>query len=67
MLSILQIFVLRSAWANRHNSRQGCNLEELINQSKPTHDLISNARTQELMRRDANVATSFLYAKNGHV
>jgi hypothetical protein len=24
-------FVLRSAWMNRHNSRQGCNLDELIN------------------------------------
>jgi hypothetical protein len=34
-------FVLRSAWTNRHNSRQGCNLEELANQSKLTDVLAS--------------------------
>ncbi len=29
------------AWVNRHNSRQCCNLDELINQSEPTRDLAS--------------------------
>jgi hypothetical protein len=35
----LTTFVLRGAWPNRHNSRQGRNLDKLINQSEPTRDL----------------------------
>jgi hypothetical protein len=35
----LASFVLRSVWVNRHNSRQGCHLDELVNQSELTHDL----------------------------
>jgi hypothetical protein len=40
----LGTYVLRSAWVNRHNSRQGCNLKELINQSELTHGLAFNTR-----------------------
>jgi hypothetical protein len=31
---------------NQHNSRQGCNLDELINQSELTHDLATNTRNE---------------------
>jgi hypothetical protein len=37
----LTTFVLRSVWTNQHNSRQGCNLDELTNQSNLTHGLAS--------------------------
>jgi hypothetical protein len=40
----LATFILRSAWTNQHNSRQGCNLDELLNQSGPTHGLASHMR-----------------------
>jgi hypothetical protein len=29
---------------NRHNSKQGYNLDELLNESKPTHGLASHTR-----------------------
>jgi hypothetical protein len=47
LLFHLAKFVLRGVWLNRNNSRQGCNLEELINQSDLAHDLVSNAWSQE--------------------
>jgi hypothetical protein len=40
----LATLVLRGAWANRHHSRPGCNLDELNNQSEPTHGLASHLR-----------------------
>jgi hypothetical protein len=39
-------FVLRSVWANQHNSWQGYNLDKLINQSELTHDLAANTRNE---------------------
>jgi hypothetical protein len=42
----LATFVLRSTWANWHNSRQCCNLDELVNQSKLTHNLASAQGTR---------------------
>jgi hypothetical protein len=42
----LTTFVLKSVWANRHNSRQGFNLEELANQSKLTCGLASTQETR---------------------
>jgi hypothetical protein len=42
----LATFVLRSAWANRHNSSQGCNLDKLINQPELTRGLASHTRIQ---------------------
>jgi hypothetical protein len=42
----LTTFVLRSVWMNRYNSGQGCNLDELSNQSKLTHDLASAQGTR---------------------
>jgi hypothetical protein len=42
----LATFVLRSTWANRHNSIQGFNLEELANQSKLACGLASTKETR---------------------
>jgi hypothetical protein len=42
----LATLVLRGAWVNRHNSRQGCNLDELVNQSEPTRNLASAQGTK---------------------
>jgi hypothetical protein len=37
---------LRNAWVNRHNSRQDCNLEELINQAnRPSNKLHPRSTT----------------------
>jgi hypothetical protein len=59
----LATFILRSALVNWHNSRQGYNLEELVTQSELAHDLVSNKRDQELMRRVVNIVTCFFHAK----
>jgi hypothetical protein len=40
----LTTFILRSTWVSWHNSGQGCNLDELANQSEPTHGLASTQR-----------------------
>jgi hypothetical protein len=42
----LATFVLRSAWMNQNNSRQGCSLDELTNQLKLTRDLASAQGTR---------------------
>jgi hypothetical protein len=39
-------FSLRSTWMNRHNSRQNCNLDELINQSESTRDFAPHLRNK---------------------
>jgi hypothetical protein len=39
-------FCLKKRWTNRHNSRKGCNLDELINQSELTLDLAANTRNE---------------------
>jgi hypothetical protein len=43
---LLATFGLRSAWTNWHNSRQCCNLDELINQSELTRDLAPTQGTR---------------------
>jgi hypothetical protein len=56
----LATFILRSTWMNRHNSRQGCNLDELINQSEQTHGLASHTQEIRVMGRLAStMAVSF--------
>jgi hypothetical protein len=47
-LSIFANFILRSSWMNRHNSRQSCNLDELINQSEPIRNFASHLRNVAL-------------------
>jgi hypothetical protein len=59
-------FVLTGAWANQHNSRQGCNLDELTNQSEPTHDLAS-AQGTRIMRKRARIVTGVFEAWHSHV
>jgi hypothetical protein len=43
----LTTLVLRSVWMNQHNSRQDCNLDELVNQLKLTHVLASAQETRD--------------------
>jgi hypothetical protein len=62
----LAIFILRGTWANRHNSRQGCNLDELTNQSKLTRDLAS-AQETGVMRKLAGITTGVFEARHSHV
>jgi hypothetical protein len=62
----LTTFVLRSTWANRHNSRQGCNLEELINQSELAHDLAS-AQGIRVIEKLANIEVGVFHARNSYV
>jgi hypothetical protein len=51
---------------NRYNSRQGCNLYELINQSKLTRDLAS-AQGTGVMRKLARIVTGVFEARHSHV
>jgi hypothetical protein len=51
---------------NRHNSRQGCNLDELTNQSKLIHDLAS-AQGTRVMRKLARIVTGVFEARHSHV
>jgi hypothetical protein len=51
---------------NRNNSRQGCNLDELINQSKLTRDLAS-AQGTGVMRKLARIVMGVFEARDGHV
>jgi hypothetical protein len=39
-------FILRSAWANWHNSKWHCNLDELVNQPKLIYSLVFNTKTK---------------------
>jgi hypothetical protein len=39
----------------------------LVNQSGLIHGLVPYTRNQELMKRVANIATCFLYAKKAHI
>jgi hypothetical protein len=51
---------------NRHNSRQGCNLDKLNNQSEPTHGLASPME-QGVMGKLARIVTGVFRARRSHV
>jgi hypothetical protein len=62
----LATFVLRGVWANQHNSRQGCHLDELTNQSKLTRDLAS-AQGTRVIRKFARITAGVFEARHNHV
>jgi hypothetical protein len=51
---------------NQHDSRQGCNLDELSNQSKLTRNLAS-AQGTGVMRKLARIAMSVFEAWHSHI
>jgi hypothetical protein len=61
---------LRSAWVNRHNSRQGCNQDSLSTSQKQTCGRVflhtgSDTSCEEIMREGLLVTTS-LQAESSH-
>jgi hypothetical protein len=51
---------------NQHNSRQGCNLDELNNQSEPTCGLASHKEVG-VMRKLSRIATGVFQVRDSHV